>query len=218
MIDRMDQNIGRLLSKLDDMGVANNTLVLFLSDNGASKEVVKNVKSTGEIGSLTRWSSLGPDWANVSNTPLRFFKNYSSEGGIKTPMIVNWPNAIKQKNKICKTPLHLIDLMSTFVDILDVEYPKEYNNQKIYPLDGISFLPLLIDQEVKRGKPLFWQYKDGKAIRDDDWKLVAYKKNWKLYNLKTDPVEQNDVSNLNLEKFNELKVIYDAWEKEFEMQ
>jgi len=199
------------------MGVANNTLVLFLSDNGASKEVVKNVKSTGEIGSLTRWSSLGPDWANVSNTPLRFFKNYSSEGGIKTPMIVNWPNAIKQKNKICKTPLHLIDLMSTFVDILDVEYPKEYNNQKIYPLDGISFFPLLIDQDVKRKTPLFWQWKDSKAIRDADWKLVSYKNNWKLYNLKIDPVEQNDVSKLHLEKFNELKDLYDAWEKGFEI-
>ena len=105
MIDRMDQNIGRVLKKLDEMKVSDNTLILFLSDNGASAEVVKTVEGTGEIGQLTRWTSLGSNWANVSNTPLRLFKNYSYEGGIKTPMIAYWPRVIKPNNSISETPL-----------------------------------------------------------------------------------------------------------------
>ena len=217
MIDRLDQNIGRLLAKLDEMGVADNTLVLFLSDNGASGEVVNNIKVNGKIGTLGRWTSLDKHWANVSNTPLRFFKNHSSEGGIITPMIAYWPKVIKEKNKISNTPLHLIDLMSTFVDVAEVEYPSTYNNETIHPMDGISFLPILQGEEVQRTKPLFWQWQHGKAVRDGDWKLVAYKNKWSLYNLKVDPVEAHDLGISNPEKFKELKVLYDTWAKEFEM-
>ncbi len=159
MIDRLDQNIGRLLSKLDEMKVRENTLILFLSDNGASAEVVNTVQGEGEIGSLTRWTSLGPDWANVSNVPLRYFKNYSHEGGIKTPLIAYWPDGIKEGNQISNTPLHLIDLMPTFVELADANYPLEFNNQRIKPLDGMSFLPILKGQDVIREKPLFWQWK-----------------------------------------------------------
>ncbi len=214
MIDRMDQNIGRLLSKLDEMKLRESTLILFLSDNGASSEVVNLEGGNGEIGSLGRWTSLGGDWANVSNVPLRLFKNFSHEGGIKTPLIVNWPNGIKEKNKIVDTPLHLIDLMPTFAAIINEDYPVEFNNQSIKPLDGINFLPILRGQKVKRGKPLFWQWQHGKAIRDGDWKLVAFKDNWTLYNLKLDPVEANDLSLSHPEKFLQLKNQYDAWSKQ----
>jgi len=217
MIDRLDQNIGRLLSKLDEMKVRENTLILFLSDNGASSEVVNLADSNGEIGSLGRWTSLGGDWANVSNVPLRFFKNYSHEGGIKTPLIAYWPSGIKEGNKISDTPLHLIDLMPTFVDLIDGEYPLKFNNQDIKPLDGISFLPILKGQKVKREKPLFWQWQHGKAIRDGDWKLVAYKDKWALYNLKIDPVEEHDLSLTNPEKFNQLKAQYNAWAEQMEL-
>jgi arylsulfatase A-like enzyme len=214
MIDRLDQNIGRLLSKIEQMGVAENTLVVFLSDNGASAEVVDNVKSTGEIGSLSRWTSLAEDWANVANVPYRFFKNYSHEGGIKTPMIAYWPKVIKAQSKISETPLHLIDLMATFSDITAQEYPVFFNNQNIFPMDGISFLPVLKGKQIKREKPLFWEWQHGKAIREGDWKLVGYKDKWALYNLKFDPVEENDLSLLNTEKFQDLKFKYEAWEKE----
>jgi arylsulfatase A-like enzyme len=214
MIDRLDQNIGRLLSKIEQMGVAENTLVVFLSDNGASAEVVDNVKSTGEIGSLSRWTSLAEDWANVANVPYRFFKNYSHEGGIKTPMIAYWPKVIKAKSKISETPLHLIDLMATFSDITAQEYPVFFNNQNIFPMDGISFLPVLKGKQIKREKPLFWEWQHGKAIREGDWKLVGYKDKWALYNLKFDPIEENDLSLLNTEKFQDLKLKYEAWEKE----
>lgn len=214
MIDRLDQNIGRLLSKLDEMNVRENTLILFLSDNGASSEVVNLKNGTGEIGTLTRWTSLGPDWANVSNVPLRLFKNYSHEGGIKTPLIAYWPDGIKEVNKISNTPLHLIDLMPTFVELAGAIYPKEYNNQSIIPLDGMSFLPILKGEEIEREKPLFWEWQRGKAVRDGDWKLVALRNKWALYNLKTDPVEENDLSEVQPEKYNELKLKYEQWAQE----
>lgn len=214
MIDRLDQNIGRLLLKINEMGVAENTLVIFLSDNGASAEVVDNVKGSGEIGSLSRWTSLAEDWANVANVPYRFFKNYSHEGGIKTPMIAYWPKGIKSKNTISETPLHLIDLMATFSDITKQKYPENFNNQSIFPMDGISFLPVLKGKQIKREKPLFWQWQHGKALRDGDWKLVAYKDKWALYNLGIDPVEENNLSLTNPSKFQELKLKYETWEKE----
>ncbi|MFT4565918.1 MAG: arylsulfatase A-like enzyme [Saprospiraceae bacterium] len=217
MIDRLDQNIGRLMEKIKEMGVSENTLILFLSDNGASSEVVKLEKGSGEIGSLTRWTSLGGNWANVSNVPYRLFKNYSQEGGIKTPLIAYWPAGIKDKNSISHTPLHLVDLMSTFVDLTGVEYPQEYNDERIIPQDGISFLPILKGNAVKRDQPLFWQWKNGKAIRDGDWKLVSLDNEWRLHNLINDPVEEIDLSSDNPEKFEELKSKYLAWEGKFEM-
>ncbi|SOE22897.1 arylsulfatase [Spirosomataceae bacterium TFI 002] len=214
MIDRLDQNVGRLLSKIEKMGVAENTLIIFLSDNGASAEVVESVKGTGEIGSLSRWTSLGKDWANVANVPYRFFKNYSFEGGIKTPMIAYWPKGIKNQDKFSETPLHLIDLMATFNDITGQNYPEQFNNQNIYPMDGISFLPLLHGKDIQRGKPLFWEWQHGKAVREGDYKLVAYKDKWTLYNLQLDPVEQKDLSLSHPEKFQDLKVKYENWERE----
>lgn len=217
MIDRLDQNIGRLTARLDDMGVSDNTLILFLSDNGASAEVVRHVKGYGEIGTLTRWSSLGGDWANVSNVPYRYFKNYSQEGGIKTPLIAYWPKGIAHKNSFSHTPLHLIDFMSTFVELTGVDYPDQFNDQHIFPLDGLSFLPLLKGEQIQRNKPLYWQWRHGRAVRDGDWKLVGLKDDWFLYNLKDDPVEEFDLYSSHPEKAQTLKSMYTEWAKEFEI-
>ena len=216
MVDRLDQNIGRLTEKLKAMGVADNTLILFLSDNGASAEVVNLAQGSGEIGTLTRWTSLGRDWANVANVPLRYFKNYSHEGGIKTPLIAHWPEGIKEGNRISDTPLHMIDLMSTFVELTGVEYPQEYRNEKIIPMDGISFLPVLKGEKVVRSKPLFWQWQHGMAVREGDWKMVKFKDEQGLYHLKDDPVESIDLSKTHPEKLKKLKTAYDAWVKDFE--
>jgi arylsulfatase len=213
MIDRLDQNIGRLQAKLKELDVDDNTLIIFVSDNGASAENV-TLDGTGEIGSMTRWTSLRKDWANVSNTPLRFYKNYSFEGGIKTPMIAYWPEGLKNKNTISETPLHFIDFMSTFADLIGAEYPTQFREQEIQPMQGISFLPLLQGEKVERSKPLFWEWKAGRAVRDGDWKLVFYKKEWSLYNLKNDPVESNDLSESNPEKVEALKIKFNEWAKE----
>jgi len=213
MIDRLDQNIGRLQAKLKEMNVEENTLIVFVSDNGASSENVR-LEGTGPIGSMTRWTSLRGDWANVSNTPLRYYKNYSHEGGIKTPMIAYWPKGVKNKNAISDTPLHFIDFMSTFADLTGAEYPTNFNDQVIKPMQGISFLPLLKGEEVKRNKPLFWEWSKGRAVRDGDWKLVSFKGGWELYNLKTDPVESTDLSASHPEKLEELKTKFQNWAME----
>lgn len=217
MIDRLDQNIGRLLDKLDAMKLREDTLIIFLSDNGASSEVVNLEGGSGSIGSLTRWTSLGANWANVSNVPLRFFKNYSHEGGIKTPLIAYWPNGIRKENVISDTPLHLIDLMPTFAELIKINYPLKFNNQIIKPVDGVSFLPILQGENIKRDKPLFWQWQKGKAIRDGDWKLVSYENDWRLYNLKNDPIEEHDLSLMRPDKYNQLKAQYNAWAKKMEL-
>ncbi len=211
MTDRLDQNIGLLLEKLKENGEEENTLILFASDNGASAEVVNLEGGSGEIGSMTRWTSLGADWANVANTPLRYYKNYSHEGGIKTPLIAYWPKGIKKPGRVSHTPLHFIDFMSTFVDLTGVDYPKVYHNDTIRSMEGISFLPIMKNEKVERNKPLFWEWAKGQAIRDGEWKLVAYQGKWELYNLNNDPVEAHDLSMSNPEKVEELKSKYKTW-------
>ncbi|MBA7590541.1 Arylsulfatase [subsurface metagenome] len=213
MIDRMDQNIGRILEKVRSMGKEDNTLVLFASDNGASAEVVK-INKAGTIGTIDRWSSLGEDWANVSNTPLRYFKNYSYEGGIRTPLIAYWPAVIKNKNSITDVPVHFIDLMATFLDITGVKYPEQYNGQNITSLQGISFLPLLRGEKYLRNRPLFWQWSKGRAVRNGEWKLVSWSDDaWELYNLKQDPTEMYNLSDSLREVRKELEKLYDDWTK-----
>ena len=118
MIDRLDQNIGKILDRLKNLGKLEDTLIIFASDNGGSSEVVNLSGGTGEIGSLTNWKSLGKSWANVSNTPYREYKNWSYEGGIKTPLIAYWPKGVKNKNTIARTPIHFIDILPTLQEVL----------------------------------------------------------------------------------------------------
>ena len=133
MIDRMDQNIGRVIRKLKEQGKFDDTLIIFVSDNGASAEVVELKDSYGEIGSMTCWTSLGPDWANVANTPLRYFKNYSYQGGISAPMIATWPNGLRNPGRLSDFTGHFIDIMATFVDLAGAPYPEEHKGRRIVP-------------------------------------------------------------------------------------
>ncbi len=212
MIDRMDQNIGRLLAKLKEIGKDENTLILFVSDNGASAEIPDIKDDYGEIGTMTRYSSLGGDWANVANTPFRFYKNYSYEGGINTPFIAYWPEKISP-NSFTKFPGHFIDIMSTLVDISGAEYPTEYNNQKITPMQGQSLLPVFKGQNIKRDKPLFWEWKKGQAVYSEGFKIVrnGLDQRWDLYNIKSDPVETTNLANDNPEKVKEIEQLFKNW-------
>jgi arylsulfatase len=132
-------------------------------------------------------------------------------------LIAHWPKGIKVENSISDTPLHMIDLMSTFVEITGEAYPQEFKGEKIIPMDGISMLPEFKGNKVERNKPLFWQWRQGKAIRDGNWKWVSFKDEQGLYNLERDPVEARDLSEANPEKLNELKDKYNAWAKDFEL-
>lgn len=217
MIDRVDQKIGELLQKIDDMGKSDNTLVLFMSDNGSSSEVV-NIPGNGKIGTVGHWTSLGRNWANVSNTPYRFYKNYSFEGGICTPLIAHWPNGIKTRNSISNFNGHFIDIMATLVDISGADYPGEFNNQKIVPMQGVSLLPIMQGFYIERAKPLFWEWRNGRAVRDDKWKIVAHGKEatWELYNMEEDPTETNNLAKSNPEIVTYMNDLFEAWQRENE--
>jgi len=210
MVDRMDQNIGKVLAKIKEIGKEDNTLVMFCSDNGGSAEVVRIGK--GRIGTMTRWSSVCGAWANVSNTPFRKYKNYSHEGGICTPLIARWPKGIKNPGRISRRVGHFIDFMATFADVAGAEYPKTLGGHKVVPLEGKSMLAALQGKGDERDGALFWQWSRGKAVRKGKWKLVTWGgKKWELYDMTRDRTELNDLSETNPETLKELADLHDKW-------
>lgn len=217
MIDRMDQNIGRIIDKLKETGKYGNTIVIFVSDNGANNLVVNldDDDDTAPIGSMERWSSLGQNWANVSNTPFRYFKNYSYQGGINSPCIVRWPGIVKS-GSFSDFPGHFIDFMATLVDITGAEYPQEFRGQHIVPLRGESLLPVFKGVKTEREKPLFWELGQGRAARKGDWKIVkhGFSNNWSLYNMKNDPTETNDLSQVERMIVTDLNLLFERWKAE----
>ncbi len=214
MIDRLDQNIGRILKSLEETGRRENTLIMFVSDNGASSEMVYIDDDYGEIGTMTLWSSLGPNWANVSNTPFRYYKNYSYEGGINTPLIAHWPGNI-EPGTFSRFPGHFIDIMATYVDITGASYPGEFNGSEITPLQGESLLPAFRGEDALRSKPLFWEWSEGQAMRDGQWKLVRWGKenSWDLYDISEDPTETNNLAASSNERVQAMEQQYLAWKK-----
>ncbi|WP_300601380.1 arylsulfatase [Niabella sp.] len=213
MIDRMDQNIGRVLRKLKEQGKYENTLIIFLSDNGASAEVVTLDDSYGPIGTVTNWTSLGADWANIGNTPFRYFKNYSYEGGTAAPMIVSWKNGLKTPARISDFTGHLIDVMATFVDLAAVPYPKSYNGKPVLPYEGTSFLPVIQGKTMERKQPLFWEWQTGQAARDGKWKLVkeGLDQPWSLFDMQADPSETKDLAAAQPEVVSRMDQLFKAW-------
>jgi len=217
MIHCMDRNIGRVLAKVRELGKDENTLVIFLSDNGASAEVV-NIPGSGPIGSMTRWTSLGPDWANVGNTPYRLFKNYSYEGGIRTPMIVYWPGEITKPNSFNSTPGHFIDIMATLVDITGAAYPDSANGDFVYPMAGQSLLPAFSGENLERKNPIFWQWARGSAVLDGRWKIVknGQEKPWDLYDMHNDPTETTNLAGDHPDIVQRLDSLFNDWITRYE--
>jgi len=203
MVDRMDQNIGNLLNVLEGLDQLDNTLILFLSDNGANPITI-SLTGTGAIGTVSRWASLGEDWANVANTPFRYYKNYSYEGGICTPLITHWPSGITGKGQISRFRGHVIDIMATIIDITGARYPETFNNEKLLPPEGISFRPVFKQDTIVRQTPIFFEWGHGQAVIDKEMKLVRYglENDWKLYDIANDPTELNDIS----DKLPEIKI------------
>lgn len=215
MIDRVDQNVGRILNKLDELGERENTLIVFLSDNGGCAEDANYTPNIAP-GPVESYRSVGKPWAIASNTPYKKYKKWCHEGGIKTPMIVNWPKYIKQP-KITEHVGHIIDFMPTLLDIAEADYPTEYNGQTISPYDGKSLLPVILGNEAEGHDVLYWQSspKKQRAIRKGKWKLVSEGENYgtELYNLEEDLLEENNVSKLYPEVVQELDSLFYIWSK-----
>ena len=218
MIDRVDQNIGKLLAKVKEQGEEDNTLIMFASDNGSSAQSVNT--GTGEIGSITRWASLQKDWANVSNTPFRLWKSLSHEGGVRTPFIASWPGVINSNGGVNRQPVHFVDIMATLCDITGASYPPVFNGAAIPSMQGESLLPAFEGGKMpRRKKPIFFEYASGGAVRDGEWKLVTRSLSkrttddirWELYDVGDDLAETRDVSAENPEVVSRLSRLWRAW-------
>lgn len=233
MVEHLDNGVGRILDAIKDKGIDSNTLVIFVSDNGACAEVVQ--KEWYDIPSRTRdgrpikvgnanhhnfagpndvWQSYGVPWANVSNTPFRLYKHFTHEGGIASPFIVRWPAVIKHTGVFSTELAHVTDILPTFLEVAGAKHPAEYGGHTIQPLEGTSLLPIFEGGKRPDRCPVFWEHEGNRAVRLDEWKLVARAgQPWELYNTTQDRTELNNLAASHPEKVKELTELYDAWAK-----
>jgi len=213
VMEHMDRSVGRLVAALRQHGVLDNTLILFMSDNGGNAESGPNGTLEGKTpGAVNSTVFCGQSWATLENTPLRRYKHYNHEGGIATPLIAHWPAGITAKDELRSQPGHLIDIMATCVDVAGAKYPAEFNGKPILPMEGRSLRPAFANQPIQRDA-LFWEHEGNAAVRVGDWKLVRLGRNgpWELYNLKADRTELHDLAAEQPERANELAARWEAW-------
>jgi arylsulfatase len=237
-IDRMDQGIGRIVRALEEAGRLDNTLFIFLADNGACAEdipegvsleelvdklmIARSHTRSGEpvhIGNNTSimpgpentYQSYGQAWANLSNTPFRLYKHWIHEGGISTPLIMHWPRGITERGAIRHTPGYLPDIMATLLDVTGLPYPEQWEGQAIAPLEGHSLKPAL-QAELPERPPMFWEHEGNCAVRIGKWKLVRkHPGPWELYDLDADRTELNDLAAQHPERVRDMAAQYEAW-------
>ena len=226
MVDRLDLAVGRVVSDLKQHNQLDNTLILFLSDNGACWEwdplgfdvssSPKNILHTGDdlktVGGPGSYISYGSAWANAGNTPWRLYKHFSHEGGIRTPLIVHWPAGLTARGDFRTQTGHIIDVMPTLVAVSGAKYPAERKGVKIQPMEGRSLLPALENRPLQRDAPLFFEHEGSRAVRDGKWKLVSLSGDaWELYDLETDPTEMNNLITRQSAKAQELIQQWETW-------
>ncbi|TWT85870.1 Arylsulfatase [Posidoniimonas polymericola] len=214
-LDSVDQNVGKLMEHLDQIGKRDNTLILFLSDNGACQE-------GGRLGNgghkmvmnpplrTTNGVQIGLAWANACNTPFRKYKHFVHEGGACTPLIANWPAGIAEGERggFVRQVGYLPDFMATCVDLAAADYP-----QDVPPCEGESLAPLLRGNDAPiHTEPIFWEHEGNAAVRWGKWKLVCeYQKPWELYNIDADRTELNDLASAEPGKRDEMVAKWEAW-------
>ena len=236
MIQQLDRGIGKVIETLKRNGQFDNTCIMFLSDNGGCAELFQE---DSDWPDPSQWASTptrdgqpvrvgdipdlrpGPDttfqavelpWANVSNTPFRFFKRWIHEGGISTPFIVHWPNAIAEPRIVHNTPMHITDIAATTYAATGAEYPTEFNDNPITPLEGESILPAIQGQPWQREKPVTVEHEGNRGIRIGDWKLVAeWNSPWELYNIPEDRTELNDKASTESNRVKSMLNAYQEW-------
>jgi arylsulfatase len=212
MVDRMDQEIGRVIAQLKAMGAFENTLILFASDNGASAELM--VRGDGHdlaapMGSAKTFLCLGPGWSSSSNTPFRRHKTWVHEGGISTPLIAHWPAGIAARGELRHTPAHLIDIVPTVLELAGTPKPATIKGHAVPPAPGRSLVPALAKDVTVPHDFLWWEHEGNRAIRAGDWKLVTLAKGeWELYDLSRDRGEQNNLAASRPEKARELEAMW----------
>ncbi|QDT02180.1 Arylsulfatase [Rubripirellula lacrimiformis] len=216
MIDEVDKNVGKLVDALTKRGQLDNTLILFLADNGGNAEAGVKGKYNGDNpGDPHSDVFIGRCWAHLNNTPFRKYKHYNHEGGTASPLIAHWPAAIKSRTGWVETPVHLIDVMATCVDLGEASYPAEFKGHIITPAQGQSLKPLLTASGTFSDRPLFWEHEGNAGIRVGDRKLVrlGMKGEWELFDLKADRTEQENLAAENVDEVQSLSRQWRQWAK-----
>ena len=234
MIDNMDQNIGRVIKHLEETGELDNTLILFTSDNGSEAAIPESMgvaalpkgikewvdstfdNSLENLGRIGSYATLGPQWAQVSSTPLPYFKGILAPGGVRVPTIVRYPK-LTEAHKINKDTVHVMDFVPTILDLLAIETPKVRKNIPLIKMEGTSFLPVFKNQKIKRDA-IGWEFNDGKALLKDEWfvRQQSYPfgtGQWQLYDLGKDPTMLNDLANKQPKKVSNLVTQWNNYAK-----
>ena len=231
MVDHMDQSVGRLVAALKQLDQYDNTLILFLSDNGGCAEFMAedgwaqyypdtthdgrkitmgNVPGVRPGDELT-YQSYDKPWANVSNAPFRLFKHYVHEGGISTPLIAHWPDQIPA-GQVAHEPCHVVDMLPTILQATGSDYLSELGGNTIQPLQGESFLDLLMDKDWAREQPIYFEHEGNSAIRLNNFKLVRkHNADWELYDMDVDRTELNNLAGSNSPLETDLLKQYQDW-------
>ncbi len=247
MIDRLDQGIGRILDSVEKAGIADNTLIIFMSDNGGNAEEIArgrrgaqsdeapaqspssempceiNMSCAGNVpgdmpGGEGTFQSIGIPWGNCANTPFRLYKHYTQEGGIATPFIACWPKVIKPTSGPVSAVGHETDLMATFLELAGAVYPKQVSAGPLPALAGESLAPVFAARSRKRS-PIYWEHEGNKAVRDGKWKLVSrFPDSWELYDMEADRTELHDLASTQAERAKSMVAMWDAWAKRIGVQ
>lgn len=230
MVEHVDQGVGKIVSHLKKTGELSNTLILFLSDNGACYEwgpfgfdgvsrrginILHKGDDLDKVGGRGTYHSYGSAWANLSNTPLRLYKHFTHEGGIITPFIAHWPDGIRHPDQWIRQPAHVMDVMPTILEATGAEYPDDYNGNKITPVEGTSLLPAMKGKKLPE-RALGFDHQGAHAYRKGDWKVVwskrmPYEIEWELYNLAEDRCETTDLADQRPDLVQEMAAKWEQW-------
>ncbi|HEY3861535.1 MAG TPA: arylsulfatase [Verrucomicrobiae bacterium] len=231
MVEHLDAGVGRIMDALKERRIEQNTLVMFLSDNGACAEVIQpnfyDIPSKTRDGRAIRtgnnpslragpeivWQSYGVPWANVSDTPFRLYKHFTHEGGISTPFIVHWPAMIHAGGSLTGQIGHITDVMATCLDVAGADYPKTFKGRAILPVEGRSLIPIF-QGGTREARPLFWEHEGNRAVRLGQWKLVSrYPNPWELYDTEADRTELTNLARAHRPQAERMAAMYDDWAK-----
>jgi arylsulfatase len=213
VVSRLDRSVGTLVSALKERDALDNTVILFMSDNGGNAESGPNGKSNGDPTQADSEWFCGQSWAYLENTPFRMFKHFNHEGGIASPLIAHWPAGIKASSKFIGTPGHVIDILPTCLDLGGATYPESRNGKAVTPVAGVSLKPLLTGSGAIPSRALFWEHEGNAAVRQGDLKLVRKggKGPWELYDLKADRTELHDLASSQPGKVEEMRKLWRGW-------
>ncbi|KAA5545597.1 sulfatase-like hydrolase/transferase [Roseiconus nitratireducens] len=230
MVEGVDSGVGRIVDHLKQTDDLDNTLILFLSDNGACYEwgpfgfddtsrkgttVLRTGDELRATGGRGTHQSYGSAWSNLGNTPFRLYKHFTHEGGISTPFIAHWPQGIGKPDKWVRDPAHVMDVMPTLIEVAGAEYPAKREGNEVTPLEGTSLLPAMRGEGLA-DRTIGFDHQAAHAIRQGEWKAVYAKRmphelTWELYNLAEDRCELTDLAKQHPDRLQQMIASWETW-------